>query len=356
MAGLNHSRELLIWDAATGKPLGKFPERVDAFTFSPTELRLAVNTRSDDCVSVCDVALDAKGEAVFNRLWTRNTDYNGQHIIQAIAFSPDGKRLAAALPSLPVWNGATAAPITRLGLSAPNTLTNPLLPIPAHAGLVYSIAFSPDSKLLASGGQDGVVKVWEIATGGLKQAFREHKGSVISVAFSPSGKVIASSSAFTAALGSDSPMVERSAGEVLVWHIQTKQIIGRLSHHAEPVEIAQGDFPVNFSPDDRWLLGPADAGIQVWDSRSGLFQLKGFEIKGHTGLIYSARFSSDGTRIVSSGADHTIRIWPAEAPEAVTLISDGASNAGVVFLPGSTANPTTDGFGRVGSTLRATRK
>ncbi len=69
-----------------------------------------------------------------------------------------------------------------------------------HTGLVSSIAFAPDGKLLASAGQDGLVKFWDVATGQERTTFREHAKDVEAIAFTPDGNTLAAGSGKTVKL------------------------------------------------------------------------------------------------------------------------------------------------------------
>src|SRR4051812_18099697 len=63
-----------------------------------------------------------------------------------------------------------------------------------HTGLVYSVAFSPDGKVLATGSFDNTVKLWDFATGKELHTLKGHTNQVYCVAFSPDGNLLASAS------------------------------------------------------------------------------------------------------------------------------------------------------------------
>src|SRR6266536_872884 len=101
--------------------------------------------------------------------------------VNSVAFSHDSKLLASASSdrTVKVWDAATG--------SLQQTLEG-------HSGEVYSVAFSHDSKLLASASSDRTVKVWDAATGSLQQTLEGHSDKVNSVAFSHDSKLLASAS------------------------------------------------------------------------------------------------------------------------------------------------------------------
>lgn len=95
-----------------------------------------------------------------------------------LQFSSDGKVLAASHGDfITVWNVADGSVVQTLA---------------GHRNVVYSIAFSPDNKLLASASADETARVWDLATGKARHVLQGHQGYVNGVAFSPDGKTLAS--------------------------------------------------------------------------------------------------------------------------------------------------------------------
>ena len=119
-----------------------------------------------------------------------------------------------------------------------------------HETTVWSVAVSPDGKLLATASYDGVVKIWDIAEGKLKHDLKKHKNWARSVAFSPDSKKLASGSEDTT---------------VVIWNVDDGKEIKTLTAHAGPV------FGVAFLPDNKTLatVGGDKLG-KLWDIESGM--------------------------------------------------------------------------------------
>jgi len=114
-----------------------------------------------------------------------------------------------------------------------------------HTSSVYSVAFSPDGRLLASGSGDGTIKLWEVATGSVVRTLSGHTDWVRSVAFSPDGQLLASGS--------------RDA-TIKLWEVVTGREVRTLTGHTGYV------ISVAFSPDGRLLAsGSEDWTIKLWD-------------------------------------------------------------------------------------------
>jgi hypothetical protein len=175
-----------------------------------------------------------------------------------------------------VWDVATGKPVFRLE---------------GHGGGVKAAAYAPDGKTLATGGNDGTVRLWDTATGKELRHFEEHKGAVESVAFSPDGRRLASG-------GQD--------GVARLWRLGTDD---------KPEALA----PVNawllgvaFSPDGRTLItasrdgGTAKVALRMWEVGTGKERAR---FAGHQESSSSATFLAGGRVLVTGGGDGSVLLW-----------------------------------------------
>jgi WD40 repeat protein len=189
--------------------------------------------------------------------------------LQAIAFSPDGRRIVAGTKdTLVIWDATTGKPVGE--------------PVPGHPKLT-ALAFSPDNRRLVSS-EGGALVILDASTG--RPLGAPFGAEADSVAFSPDGARIAAA----------------SSDAVHIWDAATGKLAG-----APLAGQTDGLVSVTFSPDGRRIVGASDNAVRIWDVATG--QPVGAPLEGHTDTVNAVAFSPDGRRIVSGSDDETIRIW-----------------------------------------------
>ena len=237
--------------------------------------------------------------------------------VLAVAFSRDGKLLAAGGETLRLWDPATAKPVGA--------------PLTGHTGLVRAVAFSPDGKLLATAGDDATLRLWDASTGKpTGELLTGHSGEVSGVAFSPDGKLLATTGDAT----------------VRLWNPATSEPVGTpMTGHTDLVTA------VAFSPDGKLLATTGDdATVRLWNPATG--KPARAPLTGHTGPLSAVGFSPGG-RLLATGGD-TVRLWhPASGePVGAPLTGHTGSVSGVAFSPDGKLLATTVSDEDGGATVR----
>ncbi|GJN78669.1 hypothetical protein PLIIFM63780_002178 [Purpureocillium lilacinum] len=166
-----------------------------------------------------------------------------------------------------------------------------------HDQGVTSVAFSPDSALVASGSNDRTIRLWRVATGECVQTLKGHDQGVSSVAFSP-----------------DSTLVASDSGDqtIRLWRVATGECVQTLEGHDHTVS------SVAFSPDSALVAsGSGDQTIRLWRVATGECVQT---LKGHDRWVSSVAFSPDSTLVASGSGDQTIRLWRVATGECVQTL------------------------------------
>ena len=224
--------------------------------------------------------------------------------IWSIAFSPDGRTLASGHGwggyEVNLWDVMSGQP------------KSPSISYTEEATL--SVAFSPDGSTFAIGTWDKKVLLWDVASEQLKAVLTGHSERVHSVAFSPDSNLLASSG------------LDRT---VRLWNAVSGQPIAVLIGHTDNV------LSVAFSPDGSTLAsGSHDRTVLLWDLAS---EKRKAVLMGHTERINSVAFSPDGSTL-ASGSGKTVHLWDMASGQRKTVLTGHSDSVrSTMFSPdGST--------------------
>jgi Tol biopolymer transport system component/dienelactone hydrolase len=212
--------------------------------------------------------------------------------IKGVAFSPDSKYLATSASdhTARLWDVATGKQ----------------LHVFAQPDALETVEFSPDGKYLLTAGLDHKAWLWDVATGQTVHVFSGHTGITNDAEFAPDGKSIITA-------GDDD-------GTARVWDVVTGKIVRTINQ--PPVVIGAA-----FSPDGKYIVTTSIANeARLWDAATGQ-QLRIFP----SGTIF---FSPDGKYLLAGGADHTAKLLDVatgQAARSITGFPDAVDS--VAFSP-----------------------
>jgi WD40 repeat protein len=299
---------LRLWEAATGKPVRPFGSAVAAsLAFSPDGRTLAAGDY-DNRIALWDVALSAG--AATPQAGTPAAGGNEVRTLQgherqpprwhngvfSVSFSADGNRLLSA----------AADGTVRLWDVTTGKETGRLV---GHAGHVRAAALSPDGRRVVSGGADGTVRLWALATGREVLPTPEPAGPVVGLGVAPDGKTLA---------------LIRGPDRLSLWDARSAAPLA--APGLPPAATACA-----FGPDGRLALATPDGRLLLWDLAAGRGRAEAREAPREMDTLV---WSPDGRRIASTGPDHDVDVWDAATGALEQRLGmAGGRRAALAFRP-----------------------
>jgi WD40 repeat protein/tRNA A-37 threonylcarbamoyl transferase component Bud32 len=332
LAAASYDAHLRFWDVASGKLSLDVNTHVGLFSmaFSPEDpsgaRRVAVGG-TNGSVTVWD--------AVSGKLVRSFAGLVG-HVV-GVAFSPDGKHVAAAAEGVRVWDVSTG---------------QESLPVPGHAGAVKTVAVSPDGRWVASGSIDSTVKLWD-AVGRTERLTLEDPLLKHRVTFSADARLVATGGSndvrgWSLPEGKAGFTWKQGTADDQVVYVALSPDGKRLAIRSTKGTITVRDValgeevcsfetwrpgPVTFSPDGRRLAAVGDGNaVRLWAADTGQ-PLQ--SLAAGTQLTSAPVFSADGRRLGAGDLAATVWVWDlsVKGSKPLQLTGHGSAVSCVAFAP-----------------------
>ena len=329
-----------LWDTHTGECLKTFRGRdkwILTVAFSPDGHTVASggddhiiriwNIHTGECQIlqghddwIASVAFHPKGNLLASgsldrtvRLWDIATGecckiLNGhQTKIYSIEFDPTGEIIASGSTdgNIILWDVRALRDASSRNSSDFVNTGKCLNTLIGHTKEVYSVAFSGDGEIIATGSFDRTVKLWDVQTGEMLKTLKGHTIGIRTLAFATHKNLLAS--------GDNNQTLK-------LWNTDTGECLKNWQGHTNWI------WTIAISPDGRLLAsGSLDKAVRFWDLQTGL---EIAILKKHDEWVHSVAFSPNGQILASSSDDETIKLWDVKTRECLNTLG-GHTKGGI---------------------------
>ncbi len=221
-----------------------------------------------------------------------------QSVVKSLAFSPDGKYLAVGGDdnTIKVWDLQNGKPLTAL----------------KHNGAINSVAFSYDGKYLASGSNDSTIKIWNAQNWIEIRTLPKEKSAIKTISFNPDGKILASG----------------GYQSIKLWNVKTWKEIHCIAAHTSYIS------SISFSSDGKYLVsGSEDCKVKLWDVKT---KEEVRNMDANSQWVNCVSFSPDCKYVAFASSDKTIGLWNFESKKkSITILKQNGIVKSIAFSPNS---------------------